>query len=555
MNGKTVLAVGNGRRAAAGLALGLLALLLLAPPAAFQQAAPAQAAAVFDLELPELGIAPTTQPEIAIPSPEVGTIVLNILSPQADQIDYGQIITHVNGQSTALLSEAGTGPRGKIVRINLRRYPGYGLVAGRNTIEILARNQRGREFYTSFVLRTVTENRNQDFAYQVALGTDSKQKVPPELVLLEPEREVVLPASARAQKVRFAGIATAATSVTGVTVEGAPVTLKRGAQVALRGIKLVNEQNRVNFDTVITVGSDATEIVVEATDANGNRTQLRVPIRRREKASPGVFSGRKYALIIGISKFSNNAGGVTDLKYADADALALHKFLQTPAGGRFTPDNMLLLTNEQATLARLQQAMKSFVAQAGPDDLILIFLASHGDADPRARQNLYFLTHDTNVDRMPETAFAMKDFKRMMDNNVRARRMVLLIDTCHSAGLTGSRGETSRGINTNNLVNLYTEKLLYSEEGKAVITSSDVNESSQEAPRWGGGHGVFTHFILEGMRGMADLNVDRIVTVGELFRYVRQRVYSDTEGLQTPRMLLGTNDDLALAVITVSGSE
>jgi hypothetical protein len=512
-------------------------------------------ATVFELELPELNIAPTSQPEVAIPSPEVETIVLNILNPQAEQIDYGQIATHVNGQATSLLAEAGTGPRGKIVRINLRRYPGYELVAGRNTVEILARNQRGREFYASFVLRTATENRNQDFAYHVSLGTDSKQKVPPELALFEPQREIALPVGAGAQKVRFAGIATAASSVKQVTVGGAPVALKSGAQVALRGLKLVNEQNRVGFDTTIMVGGDVTEIVVEATDANGNRTRLQVPVRRREKGSPGVFSGRKYALIVGISKFSNNAGGVSDLKYADADALALHKFLQTPAGGRFTPDNMLLLTNEQATLARLQQAMKGFVSQPAPDDLILIFFASHGDADPRARQNLYFLTHDTDVDRMPETAFAMKDFKRMMDNNVRARRLVLLIDTCHSAGLTGSRGETSRGINTNNLVNLYTEKLLYREEGKAVITSSDVNESSQEAPRWGGGHGVFTYFVLEGMRGMADLNVDRVVTVGELFRYVRQRVNTDTEGQQNPRMLLGTNDDLALAAIPLSGSE
>ena len=192
--------------------------------------------------------------------------------------------------------------------------------------------------------------------------------------------------------------------------------------------------------------------------------------------------------------------------------------------------------------------------QPGPDDLILIFIATHGSPDPFAEQNLYFLTYDTDVDRMAETAFAMKDFKRMLENNVRARRMVLLVDTCHSAGLTGSRGESSRGL-SNNLVNLYAEKLLYQEEGKAVITSSDVNESSQESPRWGGGHGVFTYFLLEGMRGMADSNVDLVVTVGELFRFVRQRVRLDTEYRQNPRMLLGTNDNLALSAVPQSGSK
>lgn len=539
-------------RAALGLVPGLLALLLLTAPAASPRQTPPAPASVFELELPELGVAPTAQPEITIPTPNVETIVLNVLRPQADQIDYGQIGTQVNGQATGLLTEINAGPRGKIVRINLKRYPGYGLVAGRNTVEVTARNQRGREFYTSFVLRTATENRNQEFAYSVVAAQGEKRQVPPELVLLEPEQEIVVPAGARAQRVRFVGVATAAVAVARVTIDGEPVPLRRGAQVTLRGLGLVNESNRVSFDAFRMVGGDAAQVLVEATDAAGNRTQLRVPVRRGEQEAPAPFSGRKYALVVGVSKFANHAGGLSDLRYADADAQSVTRFLQTPAGGRFDADNILLLTNEQATLASLQKAMKGFVTRPGPDDLLLIFVATHGSPDPFAPQNLYFLTHDTHVDRMPETAFAMKDFKRLLESNVRARRLVLFVDTCHSAGLTGSRGESARGVE-NNLISLYAEKLLYQEEGKAIITASDVNESSQEAARWGGGHGVFTHFLLEGMRGMADSNVDLVVTVGELFRFVRQRVRLDTEYRQNPRMLVGTNEDLALAAVAAPG--
>ncbi len=532
----------------AGLVPVLLAALSLTPIFAIQQTPPSAppAAAVFEIELPEFGLAPSAQGEIVINSPDANLIVLHVLRPHADVIDYDKIGASVNGQAAGLLTEIANGPRGKIVRVSLKRYPGYGLVAGRNTVEIHARNRRGREFYASFVLRTVTENRNQNFAYQVAIK-DPKQQVPPELVLLEPEREIVLPSGARSHKARFAGVATAAGSVTQVTINGEPVALKRGTQVTLRGLGLVNESNRVSFDTFYTVAAGATQLVIEAKDSAGNSTQLVVPVRQSKEETP-TFTGKKYALIVGISKFGNHAGGLYDLKYADADALALNKFLQTPAGGRFPAANILLLTNEQATLARLQQAMASFVTQAGPDDLILIFLATHGSPDPFAPQNLYFLTHDTNVDRMPETAFSMKDFQRLLGSNVRSRRMVLLVDTCHSAGLTGSRGEVSRGI-INNLINLYAEKLLYQEEGKAVITSSDVNETAQESPKWGGGHGVFTHFLLEGMRGLADSNSDQAVTVGELFRFVRQRVRGATEFRQNPRMLVGTNENLALAAV------
>lgn len=538
----------RARRAALGLLPGLLALLLLAAPAASPRQAPPAPAPVFELELPEVGVAPTAQPEVVIPTPNVDTIVLNILRPQSDQIDYGQIGTQVNGQSTGLLTEVNAGPRGKIVRINLRRYPGYGLVAGRNTVEVVARNQRGREFYSSFVLRTATENRNQDFAYRVTTAGGAKQQVPPELVLLEPEHEIVVPPGARTQRVRVAGVATASGSVARVTLDGEPLLLKRGPQVGLRGMKLANEENRVSFDAVHAVGPDTAEVVVEASDAAGNRTQLRVPVRRGERQPPTIFSGKKYALVVGISKFAY-AGGAYDLMYADDDALAVSKFLQTPAGGRFPADNVLLLTNEQATLASLQSAMKSFIMKPGPDDLLVIFLATHGVPDPFAEQNYYLLTHDTHLGRMADTAFAMKDFKRMLENNVRARRMIFFADTCHSAGLIAPPGASLRGLRIN-LISQYAEKMLFVQEGNAILTSSDVGESSQEDARWGGGHGVFTHFLLQGMGGMADSDSDSVVTVGELFRYVSRQVRDATAYSQHPRMQPGTNESLALAAVS-----
>ena len=54
--------------------------------------------------------------------------------------------------------------------------------------------------------------------------------------------------------------------------------------------------------------------------------------------------------------------------------------------------------------------------------------------------------------------------------------------------------------------------------------------------------------MLEGLKGKADSNEDRLVSVGELFRFVRQKVRLDTEFKQNPRMLVGANENLALAI-------
>jgi hypothetical protein len=100
-----------------------------------------------------------------------------------------------------------------------------------------------------------------------------------------------------------------------------------------------------------------------------------------------------------------------------------------------------------------------------------------------------------------------------------------------------------------NNVNDFLAKQLFNQEGRAVLTSSDVNETSAESTVWGGGHGVFTWALLEGLRGLADANTDKIVTAGELFDYVSNRVRKETRNKQNPRALPGLSSGLEVSVI------
>ncbi|HJQ23816.1 MAG TPA: caspase family protein [Blastocatellia bacterium] len=528
------------------LKVGLIALLLLSSPRIYEP--PEQApppASVFLLEVPELNIAPTERPEVTIPSPRLNLIIVHILRPAADSMDYGQIFPFINGEAAATISETVTGERGKLLRIHLDYRADFRLVPGRNSIEVRAQNRRGRTYYVSFVLRTATENRNQDFSYTVAFAGDAKQQVPPELVLQEPESTILIPPGRPSSSVRVAGVASAATAVERVTVNGQSVALKRGPPAAARHLRIANEDKQVAFATTINVTPAMARVVVEATDAAGNRTSLAVAVQVADAAPPQEFRGKKYALIVGISKFRYTQPGFDNLQYADEDARAVQQFLLSSAGGRFAAENVLLLTNEQATLERLREALSRFAVQPAAGDLLLIFFASHGGPDPSAEQNLYFLAHDSRLDDLAGTALPMPDLQRLLQQNVRARRVVMLVDTCHSAGLGSVQ---ARGLR-NNLINLYAERVLYREEGRAVITSSDINEDSLEGARWGGGHGVFTHFLLEGLQGKADRDGDRFITVAELFSYVRQRVQEETEAKQHPRILINTNDALVMAAV------
>src|SRR5205823_6238342 len=85
--------------------------------------------------------------------------------------------------------------------------------------------------------------------------------------------------------------------------------------------------------------------------------------------------------------------------------------------------------------------------------------------------------------------------------------------------------------NTAGLTSQYLDELSKARKGVARLMSAEAYETSIEDARWGGGHGVFTYHVLEGLRGAADADRDGKVTVGELFEYVRRKVIEETEKL------------------------
>ena len=282
----------------------------------------------------------------------------------------------------------------------------------------------------------------------------------------------------------------------------------------------------------------------------GRGDTARETSRSESQAVPTKFSGRKFAAIVGVSKYEFHDAGLNDLQYADSDSRSVREFLLRPEGGGFKPADILYMENSGATTEVVRDALLRFLPKAGPNDLVFIYIAGHGSPDPFDPQKLYFILHDTKVADMPKTALRMSELQELLDHVVRAQRVVVFIDACHSAGVSSNKLVTGRQLERleNNVFNLYASKL-YQETGRAVLTSSDVGEVSEEGSNWGGGHGVFTWALLEGLRGSADRNHDKIITAGELFDYVSEQVREQTRFRQNPRSLSGTNRDFPLAVV------
>ncbi|HRD81296.1 MAG TPA: hypothetical protein PLL53_11100 [Saprospiraceae bacterium] len=104
---------------------------------------------------------------------------------------------------------------------------------------------------------------------------------------------------------------------------------------------------------------------------------------------------------------------------------------------------------------------------------------------------------------------------------------MVLADACHAGSLMAMRnGVVGSALQT------YYEAFDKSEGGLALLLSSKGEEYSLED----GGlrSGVFSHFLIRGLKGEADVDRNKIVTVQELHDFTYERVRRYTAGVQSP---------------------
>ncbi len=237
--------------------------------------------------------------------------------------------------------------------------------------------------------------------------------------------------------------------------------------------------------------------------------------------APGpVRIPRSYALVVGIAAYKNLPEH-QQLRYSERDAEAMYSVLISPEGGNFRAENVHKLIGERATLANLRRELEHWLPSvAAAEDRVLVYFAGHGFVVGGVP---YLAPYDFDLNDVKNTAYPMADLGHLFGARIKAKWKVLLTDSCHSGAITP---DTDVQTINRSLLDLTTS--LFS------LTASRDRERSFESPDWGGGHGIFTYYVVRGMEGAADENRDGIVTADELAEYVRRNVREATNGAQTP---------------------
>jgi hypothetical protein len=324
------------------------------------------------------------------------------------------------------------------------------------------------------------------------------------------------------------------------TVVAAVVSSGRGVgsvTVTLNGTEVHRQteakpQPSVVVTAPMTLREGTNTIVLTAREQDGAiRQEVRTVTLDRKAvagapaAPPPAPSRASYAVVIGVGRYESPS--IPALRYSVADAEAMHAVLL--ASGNFKKENVLLLTDRterKPTLRNIKYALGTFLARAaGKDDTVIVYFAGHGapEVDRRGveRDGLakYLIPSDADPEDLFSTALPMDDLQGIFDR-IEAERVVIFLDACYS-GAAGGRTFAARRTRAGAVDDLFLQRLTRS-RGRVIVTAAQPSEVSVELPELG--HGIFTYFLTEGLRGAADLNRDGIVSLQELYEYVEQEV-------------------------------
>lgn len=278
------------------------------------------------------------------------------------------------------------------------------------------------------------------------------------------------------------------------------------------------------------------------------------------------FISQKWALVVGVNEFKNS---VTKLNFAAKDSSDFFQYLVDPNGGRFQTDHVKCLTNGEATLEGIKEGLGWLRLNVKPDDLVVIYFSSHGsprDADPNGVS--YIILNDTDLSR-PEKLYAtslqMIDLVQTLNREIRARRVVLFLDTCFSGDAITKPANGSKRVVVPVWSNAAPAEAapasaafsgafenLKSGIGRAVIAASRADELSWEDEAHKNGY--FTRYLIAALR-----EGNGTSTLGQIFPKVRDEVAAsvskDHQGQrQTPTSLFSEQAETIVISVPEAGN-
>jgi hypothetical protein len=265
----------------------------------------------------------------------------------------------------------------------------------------------------------------------------------------------------------------------------------------------------------------AQEFVVKATEQE-HKASIQLAGGLSIDVDTNIPEGKKageYDIAVVIGNKSYSLSGSPDVEYAVHDAQMMKEYLTRTMG--FQPDNIIY--EENASLSKFNEIFgternykgKLFKHVKAGESRVFVYYVGHGAPDLET-QDAYLVPVDANPQYLRDNGYRLQTF---YDNlaKIPATRMTVILDSCFSGN--SEKGMLFKGMSPA-LVKV--KKELRGPDKATVITSAGTDQISVWYPEKR--HSLFTYYFLKGISGDADYNKDGKIDVGEMKRYLADKV-------------------------------
>lgn len=234
-----------------------------------------------------------------------------------------------------------------------------------------------------------------------------------------------------------------------------------------------------------------------------------------------------WALVVGVGRYAH----MPSLKYTDDDAYHFYSFLKSPEGGALDDNHLRVLIDEDATRDNILRTMRQLFLKADANDVVLLYFSGHG-----LEGSFIPVDYDGFNNKLKH-----QDIKAIFEES-KAKHKVCIADACFSGSLFAMKNGKFDAT-----IDKYYKELESTKGGMALMMSSKSEEYSLEDH--GLRSGIFSHFMIKGLKGEADANKNKIVTIKELFDFTFKKVRDYTAGAQTPTISGNFDTKMPIAMV------
>jgi hypothetical protein len=237
-----------------------------------------------------------------------------------------------------------------------------------------------------------------------------------------------------------------------------------------------------------------------------------------------------YAIVIGIENYRQK---LPTVDYAAADAKIVAEYLTKIMG--YPEENVITLINDRALKSDFEKYFEQWLANnVEKDSSVFVYYSGHGAPNVKTG-DAYVVPYDGDPSFIAQTGYSLK---RMYDalGKLPAKEIVVALDSCFSGA--GGRSVLAEGARP--LVMNLQKSFILSKNMTVLAASSGDQISSTYKEK---GHGLFTYYLLKGIKHEDVVNPDGSLAVSDLFTYVKPQVEriarKQYNNEQTPQLIGG----------------